>query len=150
MKRVRVPVILILMLVLAPVMLAQEEPVPPDAVVIPLWLMIVIGIAAVVFLAGVLLLMGRVVEALKESNPPGTVDQVTKALGDGLERVLEQMKTAAPGTPTNLDDFLLAVTDPLTRAIIEKLRGEGMVVQATPPTLGQNARTEPPDSAAKG
>jgi hypothetical protein len=47
---------------------------------------------------------------------------VTKAVGDGLELILTQLKESAPTTETNVDDFLLTVTEPLTKAIIDALR----------------------------
>lgn len=136
MKRFRVPVmmvLLLLVLVMGMPVLAQAQPAEPlpDAIILPQWALVVMGIFAGGLLLGLLFLLNKVIEALKTSYPPGTVDTVTKALGDGLQQVLDQLEANAPNTPTNIDDFLLPFIEPLTEAIIARLRGEG--IQVAPP-----------------
>lgn len=135
MKRVMtVLVMMILMLVLALPAMAQDTTpdLPADAVLLPGWLLGLVGIVVTAVLAGLLLVLNKALIGLKESYPAGTVEQVTRAVGDGLERILTQLRETAPTTPTNIDDFLLTITEPLTKAIIERLRGEG-VAASTPP-----------------
>lgn len=106
---------------------AQEETpveveVPSDVVVIPQVVMILVALAAMVMLAGVFLVMLRVLEALKESYPPETVEVIGKAVGEGGARLFEQIKTRAPGTPTPLDDNLVLVLEPFVDMIVSRLR----------------------------
>lgn len=125
MNKFRVPVMMFLLLLIAPVALAQGE-VPTDAILLPMWALILLGIVVGGVLLAFLYLLIRVIDALKTSYPPGTVDTVTAALGDGLQQIIDQLKANAPNTPTNVDDFLLEFLEPLTEEIVKRLRNEGV------------------------
>lgn len=132
MRRTRVVVMtLVLLLALTLPALAQDVPAVEggEAIVLPGWLLGLLGLLVTAGLGGLLLVISRAMTALRESYPAGTVDQVTAAVADGLERILTQLKASAPATETNVDDFLLNVTEPLAKAIIEALRG----ASPTPP-----------------
>lgn len=143
MRRISIATTILMVLIfgLALTALAQEATPAVDGVlpvleqmdavgtiILPGWLLVVIALAVMLVLAGLLLILNRALAALKESYPAGTVETVTRAVGDGLELILTQLRDAAPTTKTNVDDFLLAVTEPLTKALVEALRG------ASPPT----------------
>lgn len=109
---------------------AIPTPIPDsgDSVKIPMPLLAVIGIVVLILLGGFLLLLSQIIKALEGMYPPGTVATMAKAIADGIERVIGQLNQNAPTTTTNADDFLLAITDPLTKAIISKLREQGAIL----------------------
>lgn len=120
---------------LVPTVVATQQPTDStDSVKIPMPVLVIVGLFAMIALCGVLLLISQVIKALEKMYPQGTVTTMSKALADGLEQILRQLNLNAPKTDTPADDFLLAITDPLTKAIIAKLREQGVVIPSTPPT----------------
>lgn len=119
---------------LVPTVVATQQPSDStDSVKIPMPVLVIVGLFAMIALCGVLLLISQVIKALEKMYPQGTVTTMSKALADGLEQILKQLNLNAPKTDTPADDFLLAITDPLTKAIIAKLREQGVVIPPITP-----------------
>lgn len=115
---------------------AQEMTTPTtasDSVTLPIWAVLVGGLGVTVFGAGGLYVLDRALSGLKASNPPGTVEEVTKPIGATLERLIEYLERQAPTTETPIDDFLLKISGPLADAIIDRLKGDSATAEMWKP-----------------
>lgn len=95
---------------------------------LPMWLVIMLAVLGTGLGGATLLLVDRTMKGLRESYPAGTVDTVSKSIGDGIKLGMDYLRDTAPVTPTNVDDALLAAFGPLVDQIVERLRGEPMAM----------------------